>query len=119
MSNLLQEIQYDLNFIRSHTLQPRWYKALKVFVVGGFLLAYATYFGGKKTGVFMAVFFFLSFLVHMLYRVKTDRWKRSWLDFVVVEEDQEIRPKSIGKFYYAAVALNTVIALVISLLLAG
>lgn len=34
MSKLLAEIKHDLNFIKSHTLQPRWFKVLKIFVGG-------------------------------------------------------------------------------------
>ena len=30
MTNLLDEIKVDLAFVRSHTLQPKWYKALKI-----------------------------------------------------------------------------------------
>ncbi len=67
-----------------------------------------------KTAVFFAIFMFLSFLLHLLYRVKTNKFKRSWLDFVVVEEENEINAKSIGKLYYSAIILNAIIALVIS-----
>ena len=30
MSDLLDKIKVDLAFFRSHTLQPKWYKALKL-----------------------------------------------------------------------------------------
>jgi hypothetical protein len=114
MSKLLDEIKYDANFVKSHTLQPKWYKILKVFILLGVLVGHYLLFGALKTVVFFATFLFLSFLVHMLYRVKTHRFKQSWLDFVVVEENGEVKAKSIGKFYYAAIVFNTVIALVIS-----
>ena len=52
--------------------------------------------------------------MHMVYRVKTERWSKSWLDFVVLEEDGEAKPQSIGKFYYAWVILNAVVGLVVS-----
>jgi protein-S-isoprenylcysteine O-methyltransferase Ste14 len=112
--NLLEEIKYDLNFIKSHTLQPKWYKFLKVLILVGFLVGYWILFGFAKTIVFLAVFLFLSFLIHLLYRVKTNKFKRSWLDFVVVNEDNEIKAKSIGKYYYAAIVLNASIAVFIS-----
>jgi len=80
----------------------------------GFLAGYWYLFGSLKAAVFFAIFMFLSLLLHLLYRVKTNKFKRSWLDFVVVEEDNELKAKSIGKFYYSAIVLNTIIALVIS-----
>jgi hypothetical protein len=114
MTKPLEEIKTDLNFIKSHTLQPKWYKILKVFVLVGFFLGYYTLFGLHKTLVFFAVFFFLSLVVHMVYRVKTHTWQRSWLDFVVIEENNEIKADRIGKYYYSAVALNAILALLIS-----
>ena len=112
--NLLQEIKYDLNFIKSHSLQPKWYKFLKVFILVGFLVGYWRLFGFTKTKVFFAIFIFLSLFVHLLYRAKTNKFRRSWLDFVVVEEENEIKAKSIGKFYYMAIVLNASIAVFIS-----
>ncbi|HSF83719.1 MAG TPA: hypothetical protein VLA49_20980 [Anaerolineales bacterium] len=117
MSKLLDEIKTDVSFVKSHTLQPRWYKILKVFILLGFLAGYYLLFGITKTVVFFAVFIFLSFLVHLFYRFKTNKWQRSWLDFVVVEENNEIKAKSIGVFYYSAVVLNAVLSLVVSQIL--
>jgi hypothetical protein len=114
MMKLLDAIRYDLNFIRSHTLQPKWYKVLKVFILLGLLVGYYALFGARKTVVIFVVFLFLAFLIHMTYRVKTDRFMKSWLDFVVVEQNGAIMAKSIGKFYYAAVILSALIAIVIS-----
>lgn len=110
MAKLLKEIQEDVNFVKSHTIQPKWYKILKVFILIGFVAGYAYFFGWTKTIVFLAVFLFLSLLVHMLYRAKTDKWTRSWLDFVVVEG----KPKSIGLYYYGAVLINATLAVIIS-----
>ena len=117
MNKLLEEIKTDVNFIRSHSLQPTWYKFLKVFILVGFLAGYWYLFGPVRTAVFLAVFLFLSLLLHLLYRVKTNKWKRSWLDFVVVEEGNEIRPKGIGLFYYSAIIFNAIVSLVISQLI--
>ena len=117
MTKLLDEFKSDLNFIKSHSLQPKWYKILKVFILVGFLVGYYYLFGIIKTVIFFVIFIFLSFLVHLLYRAKTNKWKRSWLDFVVIEENNEIKSKSIGKFYYSAIVLNTILSLVISQML--
>jgi hypothetical protein len=114
MAKLLDEIKYDMSFIKSHTLQPQWFKVAKIFILLGFLVGYTCLFGWMKTLLFFAVFFALSFIVHLVYRFKTNKWKRSWLDFVVVEENGEMKTKRIGKFYYSAVILNVILSLVIS-----
>jgi hypothetical protein len=114
MAKLLDEIKYDMSFIKSHTLQPQWFKVAKILILFGFLVGYTCLFGWMKTLLFFAVFVFLSFLVHLVYRFKTNKWKQSWLDFVVVEENGMMKTKRIGKFYYSAVALNAILSLVIS-----
>ena len=106
MTKLFKEIKDDANFIKSHTLQPKWYKIFKIFMILGFLVGHLFLFGRLKTIVFSGVFFSLSLLVHMLYRVKTDKWQRSWLDFVVVEENGELRPQRISKYYYQCRQFN-------------
>jgi hypothetical protein len=117
MAKLLDEIKTDLSFISSHTLQPQWYKILKVFILVGVFAGYYLLFGWIKTAIFFTIFFALSLIVHLVYRAKTRKWKQSWLDFTVVEEDNGIKPKSIGKVYYSAIILNTIISLVASQLL--
>jgi hypothetical protein len=117
MARLLNEIKHDLSFIRSHTLQPQWYKVVKVFIILGFIAGYFYLFGLRKTGLFFAVFFSLALLVHIIYRIKTNRWTRSWLDFAVIEEGGEIKADSIGKFYYLAIVVNAILSLAISQLI--
>src|SRR4030042_6007464 len=113
MSRLLEGLKIDLKFIGSHSLQPRWYKLLKVLLLVGFLVGFGLLFGLRRTIIFLATFLLLSSLVHFLYRAKTNTWRRSWLDFVVVEENGEPRPVRIGAYYYAAVVLNAVLSLVV------
>ena len=96
MSNWLDEIKVDLVLIRSHTLQPKWYKALKVVLLVGFLVGYGCLFGLARTAAFLVSFLLLSLVVHLTYRVKTQRWQRSWLDFVVAEEHGKLVAQSIG-----------------------
>jgi hypothetical protein len=114
MSWLLNEIKHDLNFIKSHTLQPQWYKLLKVFIILGFMVGYYFLFGTLKTVLCFAASFSLALLVHLTYRIKTSRWTQSWLDFVVIEENGEARAESIGKFYYLSIVVNAMLSLVIS-----
>jgi hypothetical protein len=110
----LEEIKVDVNFVRSHTLQPRWYKALKVVILVGALAGYGYLFGLARTAIFGASFLLLSLVVHLLYRAKTQRFQRSWLDFVVAVENDKIVAKSIGAYYYAAIVLNALLSVVIS-----
>jgi hypothetical protein len=118
MSKILDEIKYDLNFLRSHTLQPKWYKILKVFILIGFLAGYYFLFGLAATIVFLVTFFCLMLVVHFIYRIKTNRFTKNWLDFVVVNADGEQKQKRIGKYYYPAIVVNLIIALLVSLLVA-
>lgn len=110
MTKLLQEIKDDVAFVKSQTLQPKWYKFVKGFLLLGIVAGYSSFFGWSKTIVFFAVFLFLSLLVHLLYRINTNKWTRSWLDFIVVEG----KPKSIGVYYYLLVSLSAIISVVIS-----
>lgn len=114
MSKLLQEIKGDLRFIKSHSLQPQWYKIFKIFILVGFLAGYYALFGVMKTVIFFVVFTFLMLLVHLVYRMKTSKFQESWLDFIVVEDEGGIKAKSIGKFYYAAIILNALSSVFIS-----
>ena len=114
MNKLLDEIKYDLHFIQSHTLQPKWYKITKVFILFGLIGGYYLLFGFAKTLVFVLIFIFLSTIVHFVYRIKTRRWKQSWLDFVVNEENGEMKYKRIGKFYYLAIIINAILSVFIS-----
>jgi len=114
MRKLLSELKYDLNFLRSHILQPQWFKIFKVFLVLGFLWGYDYLFGGRKTIIFALVFFGLMLGVHFLYRFKTKRYSESWLDFIVYEEDGERKFKRIGAFYYGMVLASGTLAHIIS-----
>ena len=114
MSKLVNELREDINFVKSNSLQPKWYKILKVFILLGFLAGYFYLFGFKTTLLFAAIFFFFCAIVHFTYRVRTKKWKQSWLDFIVVEENHEIKAIRIGKFYYSAIVLNAILSIAIS-----
>lgn len=119
MNRLIKEIQEDARFIQSHTLQPEWYKTLKVFILFGVLLAYAAFGGWVKTLIFLVCFLIFALVIHMVYRIQTHKWQRSWLDFVVVEENGLVKPKSIGKFYYSAILVSAVLSFFLSQILAS
>jgi hypothetical protein len=112
--DLLDEIKYDANFVKSHTLQPKWYKIFKIFLLLGFLAGYALLFSVKAMLIFLVVFLCLSTVVHFTYRAKTHKFTQTWLDFVVYQEQGETKYKRIGKYYYSAVLANAVIAVIVS-----
>ena len=114
MNKIIKEIKYDISFIKSHTLQPRWFKVLKVFLLLGFLGGYAFLFGWGKMTVFLVSFMGLMLIVHFVYRAKTNKYKQSWLDFIVYEENRETKYKRIGKFYYSAIILNAILSFIVS-----
>jgi len=117
MKKILNEIGYDAKFIRGHTLQAQWYKILKVFLLLGLIVGYYLIFGGIRTVVFFGCFFSLSLVVHMVYRIKTNKFTQSWLDFKVSENNGQLEYQRIGIYYYLAIATNGVISLLISQLL--
>jgi len=75
---------------------------LRLGVVGG----YRWLFGRRKAAGFFGCFSRLSFLVHRLYRIRSERYTRNRLDFVVEQEEGRPVAKSNGKFYHSAPALT-------------
>lgn len=118
MAKLINEIKYDINFLKSHSLQPKWYKILKIFILLALLMVSYFYFGFSKSVLVFAIFIFLSTLVHLVYRIKTKKWTQSWLDFIVLAENDPIKTKRIGKYYYSAVLINGILSVIIGVLLA-
>jgi hypothetical protein len=114
MSKLIDEIKYDLAFLKSHTLQPKWFKVAKAFLLLGFLGGYLWLFGLIKTLLFLGTFLFLMMIVHFTYRIKTKRYTRNWLDFSVSRPGENEPPPRIGKFYYPAILFNLVLSLTVS-----
>ena len=118
MAKILNEIKCDLQFLRDHTLQPQWFKVLKVFILLGVLIGYGFLFGLPATLLFTVTFITLMLVVHVIYRTKTNKYTTNWLDFHASEEGEGGKPKRIGKYYYPVVVVNTVIAVIVSQLLA-
>ncbi len=114
MSRLLDAIKTDIRFLKSHTLQPAWYKVLKVFILLAFLIGYWVLFGFTRTAILLVIFALLSLIVHMVYRIKTKTWTQNWRDLVVVQQNGATHPNRIGVFYYVVVALNAAISVLAS-----
>ena len=117
MKNLLDEIEYDLGYLKTHTLQPKWFKILKLFILLGVLIGYYSWFGMRATAIFFASFILLGLVLHLTYRIKTNRYTTSWLDFIVTIENNELKTKRIGKYYYSAVIVITILSIIISQIL--
>ena len=113
MKKLLEEINYDLKFLGSHTLQPRWFKVFKIFILLGFLAGYYCLSGLKAMLLFLVTFLFLMMVVHFVYRSKTRKYTVSWMDFVMAKGD-DANPPRIGKVYYPLIILNAILAFMLS-----
>jgi hypothetical protein len=114
MTKQIEEIKYDLSYLKSHTLQPKWLKILKVFILLGVSVGYYLLFGLQATILFFVTFFSLMLIVHFTYRINTNKYTTSWLDFIVIQEGEELKTKRIGKYYYSAVIASAIIALIVS-----
>lgn len=114
MKKIFAELKYDLSFIQSHTLQPTWFKVLKIFFLLGFLWGYVALFGWGKMIVFAISFFGLMLVVHFLYRARTNRFSESWLDFIVYDENGKKKYKRIGMYYYGAVLISALLSFFVS-----
>ena len=117
MTKLLNEVKGAAQFIKGHTLQPKWFKAVKIFILLGFMAGYVLLFGWRKTIIFLVCFLPLMLLVHLAYRINTHKFTQSWLDFVVVEEDGQLKYQRIGKYYYSAILINVLLSILVSHLL--
>jgi hypothetical protein len=113
MGKLGGEIKTDLDFLRTHTLQPKWYKILKVFILAGILLGYYFLFGWAKTLLFFACFVGFSLIIHFTYRLKTKKYTRDWLDFHVDPQGNNQVPK-FGTYYYPAILISAIISFITS-----
>ena len=114
MKNLFREIAYDAQFLKGHKLQPAWWKVAKVFILLGVIIGFVVLFGWQRAAVFVVVFMLLNLIVHMTYRIKTEKFTRNWMDFIVVADAQRGEKPSIGPLYYSWSLLNAVIAFLVS-----
>ncbi len=114
MRKTIKEIAYDVNYIKDHNLQPKWYKVAKIFILFGVIGGYAYLFGWERTATFVLAFLLLSTVVHYVYRIKTEKFTKSWLDFRIKEENGKVTTERIGKYYYLSIILNAMISIAIS-----
>jgi hypothetical protein len=75
---------------------------------------YFALFGLKAMIISLVIFLVLGLVLHLTYRIKTERYTRSWLDFVVIEENDELKTQRIGKYYYSAVIFILAISVIVS-----
>jgi hypothetical protein len=119
MKELLDNLAYDVNFVKGHQLQPAWFKVLKIFILLAVIVGFVLLFGWRRAAFFTAIFVLLMLIVHLVYRANTRKFTRNWLDFVVVEDLEKNRKPGIGAAYYASILLNALIAFLLSGALAG
>ena len=100
-----KEINYDLNFIKNHTLQPRWWKIVKIFLLCGMIAAVYFIFGAVRTCIWLSTVIILSLIVHIIYRIKTNAFTKTWMDFKVKDFNGKLVYGRIGLLYYSLVAV--------------
>jgi hypothetical protein len=71
----------------------------------GILLVLFFILGFMKTIIWFSVFLVLGVIVHFMYRIKTDRYTRSWMDFKVKEVEGKRVYERIGFLYYSLVLI--------------
>jgi len=112
-----KEIKKDIDFLRKHTLQPVWWKIVKVFILFTAILTIWKIFGILEAIIWFSIIIILGLIVHFTYRIKTHTYKKSWMDFKVKEKDGKLTYESIGLFYYSLVILIFFIATITIILL--
>jgi hypothetical protein len=102
---IIKEIQKDILFIKNHTLQPSWFKITKVFVLLGIVISLFLVLGFTKTIIWFSIFLLLGLIVHLIYRIKTHNYTKSWMDFEVKEVEGKRIYGRIGFLYYSLVII--------------
>ncbi len=114
---IIKEIKKDIDFLRKHTLQPVWWKIVKVFILFAAILTIWKIFGILEAIIWFSIIIILGLIVHFTYRIKTHTYKKSWLDFKVKEIDSTLTYERIGLLYYSLVILIFILATVTIILL--
>ena len=112
-SQIVEEIVYDLKFIKRHTLQPKWYKYLKIFLLITGAILYYHFRGIANACQFFLCLIVLMTIVHFVYRGKTKRYTKSWLDFRVEHENGARKYHYIGIYYYLTILIACTLSYVI------
>lgn len=112
-----KEIKTDIDFLKNHTLQPFWWKIAKVFILITGTITIWKIFGLLKTIIWFLIILVLASAVHLIYRVKTNTYTKSWMDFRVKEIDDKLTYERIGMLYYSLVILIFFIATITIVLL--
>jgi hypothetical protein len=112
-----KEIKKDFDFLKKHTLQPAWWKITKVFILFSAILTIWKIFGVLKTAIWSSIIVLMALVVHIIYRIKTHTYKKSWMDFKVKEIDSKLIYERIGLLYYSLVVFIFLIATITIILL--
>ncbi len=110
------EMKKDIEFLKKHTLQPKWWKITKIFILLGSLIVIYSIFGIIKTIIWFSIILALATIVHLIYRVNTNTYTKTWMDFKVVEIDGKRTYGRIGFLYYTLVAFIFLIATIVVVL---
>ena len=110
---LKDEIKTDVEFLKKHDLQPKWWKLGKIFVLAGIVAALVVVFDWMSALVWFGTVLVCMGGVHFMYRIKTKKYTAAWADFRVDPGD---RRRRFGMLYYPLVAGSFTLAFVVMML---
>ncbi len=113
---LKDEIKTDVEFLKRHDLQPRWWKMIKVFVLAGIVAVMVIIFDWMAALVWFGVVLVCMGGVHFMYRIKTKKYTVAWADFRVDLKDKK---RKFGLLYYPLVAGSFALGIVVMMLVRG
>jgi hypothetical protein len=99
------KLKEDIEFLKGHTLQPKWWKTAKIFLLPACILSIYFTLGIVKAVIWIAIVIVLAIIVHFTYRIKTRFYTHSWMDFKTKEIDGIRTYGRIGFLYYSLVVL--------------
>jgi hypothetical protein len=113
---LKDEIKTDVEFLKKHDLQPKWWKIIKVFVLAGIVAALVVVFDWMAALLWFGTVLVCMGGVHFMYRIKTKKYTAAWADFRVDPKDKK---RKFGLLYYPLVAGSFALAFVVMMLVRG
>jgi hypothetical protein len=113
---LRDEIKTDIDFLRRHDLQPKWWKFGKILVLAVIIVAMVLLFEWKSVLIWFGTMLACMGAVHFMYRAKTKKYTVAWADFRVDAGDKRSK---FGVLYYPLVAVSFTLAFAVMLLARG
>ena len=110
---LKNEIRIDIDFLKRHDLQPKWWKFGKILLLAGIIAALVLIWGWRSALIWLATMLVCMGIVHFMYRGKTKKYTVGWADFRVDPADKR---RKFGTLYYPLVVVSFALATAVMLL---